>query len=69
MSWFGLLNCREAALLMTRSEYEPLPTTPAVGLRVHLGLCRHCRAFREQQRLMSQATQRWRAQNDPDAPE
>lgn len=66
MSRWGMRSCREAALLLTQAEYQALPVGDRAPLLVHLALCARCRRYAEQQRLISLATARWRADSGTD---
>jgi hypothetical protein len=59
-------SCREASALIVRAQAEALPWSDRWALAVHLRLCKGCRRFDGQMRLMSQATQRWRQYSEND---
>lgn len=40
-----MLRCNQAVELMGRDSGDPLPLGRRVALRIHLLMCRHCRAY------------------------
>ena len=58
-----MLTCKKATRLMSASLDRPLARGERISLRLHLLLCRGCRAFRAQiglLREMSLSFTRWR---------
>jgi hypothetical protein len=56
----GLGRCKEISLQVVRGEHEPLTPIERLQLRLHLLMCRGCRNFSGQMRLLSSANKRWR---------
>lgn len=46
------LSCRKASELIERRELRPLSAMERIGLRLHLGICEGCRAYRKQSVLI-----------------
>jgi hypothetical protein len=53
-----MLSCREVTELSTRLLEGGLPFWPRMQLRMHLSMCRHCRAFVDQLRKTVQVVAR-----------
>lgn len=60
-----MMTCREAARLISQELDVPLPWGRRLALWLHVGLCRACRAYRRDLRLLTDWV-RSRAR-DPDA--
>lgn len=56
-----MIDCRQAARLISAELDRSLPWTERLALRGHLLICKACPNFRRQVRLMDQAMVRWRA--------
>ncbi|MCF6171471.1 MAG: hypothetical protein L3J66_10890 [Bacteroidales bacterium] len=48
-----MLNCENATLLITKSEFEELGCASKMKLKMHLAGCRFCRNFSEQSNAIS----------------
>ena len=57
-------TCRDVTRLVLESQDRPLRLGETLALRLHWLACDGCRRFRDQQRLMRQALDRWRAYRD-----
>ena len=57
-------SCKDVAHLVLESQDRPLRTMEAVSLRLHWLICSGCRHFRDQQRLMRVALDRWKSYRD-----
>ncbi|WP_085314815.1 zf-HC2 domain-containing protein [Derxia lacustris] len=55
-----MLNCREAARLMSEAQDRKLGVGETLGLRFHLALCENCMRYREQLAVMRRALRRYR---------
>jgi predicted anti-sigma-YlaC factor YlaD len=44
----AITSCREASRLASRAIDGPLPLGSRIALRMHLAMCRACRAYRRQ---------------------
>jgi hypothetical protein len=45
-------SCAEAARIISDSQDSDLPLPARVGLRLHLAICRHCRQYQRQVRIL-----------------
>ena len=50
-----MMTCREVSTVIARGELATAPWTERLAVRVHLAMCRHCRAFRRQVEAMARA--------------
>lgn len=57
-------TCRDVTCLVLESQDRPLRPLESVSLRLHWMICERCRRFRQQQRLMRVALDRWRSYRD-----
>ena len=57
-------TCRDVTRLVLESQDRPLRPLESVSLRLHWMICERCRRFRQQQRLMRVALNRWRSYRD-----
>lgn len=57
-------TCRDVTRLVLESQDRPLRPLESVSLRLHWMICERCRRFRQQQRLMRVALDRWRSYRD-----
>lgn len=58
------MHCRKASELLSQAQDRDLSRPEQLALYVHLGLCRHCRNFSRQMKILRQATVAWRKQLD-----
>lgn len=42
------MTCKQAAMLMSTGELDAAPLRTRLALRLHVAMCRHCRAFKRQ---------------------
>jgi hypothetical protein len=56
--WVITLRCEAASELSSRELDEALPLVDCVALRCHVALCKSCRRFRAQIRLIRKALRR-----------
>ncbi|GCL63234.1 zf-HC2 domain-containing protein [Pseudaquabacterium pictum] len=59
-------SCRDVTRLVLESQDRPLDALEALSLRLHWLACGGCRRFRDQQAVMRQALDRWRAYRSED---
>lgn len=43
-----MMTCKQAAMLMSTGVLDEAPLRTRLALRLHLSMCRHCRAFKRQ---------------------
>lgn len=43
-----MMTCKEVSTLISTGGFSDAPLTRRLGVRLHLLMCRHCRAFRRQ---------------------
>lgn len=53
-------SCRDVTRLVLESQDRPLRPMETLSLRLHWLICDGCRRFRDQQKLMRVALDRWR---------
>lgn len=53
-----MLNCKDASHLQSQSYDRSLSARELIGLKLHLWICKGCRAFAQQLHLIRQACQR-----------
>lgn len=61
---FGLPGCKEVSRLISESMETRLPLRKRIGLRMHLGMCRLCRGFARQLRVIQAAAKQHGASED-----
>ena len=61
-----LRSCKDVTRLVLESQDRPLKTLESVSLRLHWLACSSCSRFRDQQRLMRVALDRWKLYRDAD---
>ena len=59
-------TCQEVAHLVLESEDRAIPPFDSVVMRLHWLACVNCRRFRDQQKLMRVALDRWKTYRDND---
>ncbi|MEZ5173148.1 MAG: zf-HC2 domain-containing protein [Bacteroidia bacterium] len=50
-----LINCEQATLKIIQAESEKQGVFSCLQLKLHLTVCKYCRDFRHQQKLISKA--------------
>ncbi len=50
-----MMTCREVSTLVSTGGLSSAPLTVRLGVRLHLGMCRHCRAFSRQVNAIARA--------------
>lgn len=50
-----MMSCKEVTTLIARGELTQAPLARRLAVRLHLALCRHCRAFQRQLDAISRA--------------
>lgn len=64
-----MLNCKEAARLMSEAQDRPVTPGELWRLRLHLAFCRGCRAYRQQMDFLRRACREFAARfEDRDRP-
>lgn len=59
-------TCKDVTRLVLESQDRPLGPVERVALQLHWLACGGCRRFRNQQRLMRTALDRWKLYRDED---
>jgi hypothetical protein len=62
------ISCREASRLMSQAQDRELSLGERVRLRVHLAICRGCRAFNAQLAFLRRAVRRLGDEDRGDQP-
>ena len=57
-------SCRDVTRLVLESQDRPLRAMESLSLRLHWLACDGCQRFRDQQKLMRLALDRWRGYRD-----
>ena len=52
-----MITCQEVSMLVSTGQLADAPMTRRIGARMHLAMCRHCRAFRRQIEALVRAAQ------------
>ncbi len=65
-----MLSCKEASALVSSGMDRKLPLMQRIGLWLHLIMCKHCRHYRKQLRIIRdiarQYEERWQRTSTPD---
>lgn len=43
-----MMNCKQVSTLVSMGDIDTAPMAQRLGVWMHLAMCRHCRAFRQQ---------------------
>jgi hypothetical protein len=54
------MSCDQASRLLSDGQDQPLCLTERTALRLHLYICRACRRYRRQLRILRDLIDRWR---------
>jgi hypothetical protein len=49
-----MMTCKEVSTLVSMGYVEEAPTAQRMAVQFHIMMCRHCRAFRRQLRVIGQ---------------
>ena len=62
--YFGVymirIHCKKASHLIVQSRYQALTVKERARLRLHLGFCHYCRAFKRQMNAIEQSVEQWK---------
>ena len=50
-----MMTCKDASTLISTGDLSSAPLMRRLAVRVHLAMCRHCRAFRRQVEAVARA--------------
>jgi len=50
-----MMTCKEVSTLVSMEQVQEAPAARRLAVRLHLMMCRHCRAFRRQLRAIGRA--------------
>lgn len=53
---FAVMTCHDVSTLVSTGGLPDAPLVRQMGARMHLAMCRHCRAFRRQIEAIARAT-------------
>ncbi len=59
------MTCKEVSTLIARGELAEASFTRRLAVRVHLAMCRHCRAFQRQLEAISAAARSRTVEQEP----
>ena len=59
-----MMTCKEVSTLISKGELADAPLARRLAVRLHLAMCRHCRAFRRQVEAIAQAARAAAALNE-----
>ena len=59
-------SCKDVTRLVLQSQDRPLRPMETLSLQLHWLACKGCRRFKDQQRLMRVALDRWKLYRDAD---
>ena len=45
---FAMMTCKEVSTMMSMGNLDAAPWRTRLAVRLHLSMCRHCRAFKRQ---------------------
>jgi predicted anti-sigma-YlaC factor YlaD len=52
---FAMITCHDVSTLVSTEGLPEAPLVRRLGVRMHLAMCRHCRAFRRQVATIARA--------------
>lgn len=55
MGPFAMMMCHDVSTLVSSGALSDAPLVRKLGVRMHLAMCRHCRAFRRQIEAIARA--------------
>jgi predicted anti-sigma-YlaC factor YlaD len=44
----AMMTCKDVSMLVSTGQLATAPLARRLGIRLHLAMCRHCRAFKQQ---------------------
>lgn len=53
-----MMTCKEVSTLVSMGGLADAPLTVRVAARLHLSMCRHCRAFKRQMEVLTKTARR-----------
>jgi hypothetical protein len=63
-----MMTCKEVSTLMSKGGVDDAPWTGRLAVRLHLSMCRHCRAFKRQLEALSNTARALSASLDAELP-
>jgi predicted anti-sigma-YlaC factor YlaD len=64
-----MMTCHDVSTLVSTGELPEAPLVRRLGVRMHLAMCRHCRAFRRQVATIARAARAARLAFERELPE
>lgn len=59
-------TCKQVADALSKQDYESLPWSKRMGVKLHVALCFVCRSYHKQVMLMQDITRRFRQREEAD---
>jgi len=63
-----MLTCKEVSTLLSTGGLDNAPWRARLAVRLHLSMCRHCRAFKRQLDALASAARTLSASRDTELP-
>jgi predicted anti-sigma-YlaC factor YlaD len=64
-----MMTCKDVSTLLSSGALSDAPLSRRLAARLHLAMCRHCRAFRRQLNVVAGAARRTSAAFEAEPPE
>lgn len=65
---FAMMTCKEVSTLMSMGGMDAAPWRTRLAVRLHLSMCRHCRAFKRQLEALAKASRTLAASHAAELP-
>lgn len=66
---FAMMTCKEVSTLMSMGGLDNAPWRVRLAVRLHLSMCRHCRAFRRQLEALARVARTLSASRETELPQ
>lgn len=63
-----MMTCKDVSTLVSTGDLDDAPLRTRLSVRLHLSMCRHCRAFRRQIEALTNAARALAASRDAEYP-
>lgn len=64
-----MMSCKEVSTLMSTGRLDDAPWRARLAVRLHLSMCRHCRAFKRQLEALARAARALSASRETELPQ